>query len=83
MDVMRFPFLWWKNKKGLAKKNTIVGKVRGKAATSLNEHIGSMAALPPLEKAVRKESFAPVRAAVEAPPAPSRRDVSRKRGTKI
>jgi hypothetical protein len=41
-----------------------------------NGRFGSMAALPPLENVCRNASFAPVRAAVEAPLEPSRQHVS-------
>ena len=39
-------------------------------ATSANEHIGSMAALPPLERAVRNERLSPAGKCLEAATAP-------------
>ena len=39
-------------------------------ATAANEHIGSMAALPPLERAVRNGSLSPAGKCMEAATAP-------------
>jgi hypothetical protein len=44
--------------------------------TAANEHIGSMAALPPLEKAVRNASLSPAGKYLEAATAPICQNVS-------
>ena len=54
-----------------------------KNGRSLNEHIGSMAALPPLEKAVRNASLSPAGKYLEAATAPICHHVSGKRGERV
>jgi hypothetical protein len=68
---------------GFDRKNTVIGKYRGKAATVHNEHIGSMAALPPLEKTVRKESLSPAGKYLEAATAPICQNVIRHVGSAV
>ena len=62
----------------------IEGKIRQKKVCetplTANEHIGSMAALPPLERAVRKERLPPAGKCLEAATAPICHHVVRKRG---
>jgi hypothetical protein len=49
---------------------TRIGKRTEWHATAFNEHIGSMAALPPLERSVRKASLSPAGTHLEAATAP-------------
>jgi len=48
-------------------------------STSPNEHIGSMAALPPLERAVQNASLSPAGKYLEAATAPICKNVGRSR----
>ena len=60
----------------------IEGKIRQKkirAATAANEHIGSMAALPPLENECEIESLPPAGKYLEAATAPICKNVGRSR----
>jgi hypothetical protein len=53
------------------------------ACRTPNEHIGSMAALPPLERAVQNASLLPAGKCLKAATAPSRRDVSGNAGSAV
>jgi hypothetical protein len=56
---------------------------RESKCTSANEHIGSMAALPPLEKAVRIERLSPAGKVVEAATTQSCKIINKKLNFKL